>query len=247
MNIDNFYLIKCHDPVDAEDSQLISCFSTQDLSNNYLWSAQVMDYSDYLEKLVFRIARKPNRLVTHVQRILYCFHADLNEQLFAAIVDFLVILNRRGNAISQRMVIGSRSRLKPWQLRILKSYLLDPNYDANLLSGNQYSIFTKGMLGASNLIMMPKNHYESSYDPLELAYDHIEYSQLEQAKQVLEEGILNDPDRLVLHNELLMLYQSTGDVAGFKQMYSKLTQLGFPIPEKWAGLTTYFEKASSNG
>jgi hypothetical protein len=57
-----------------------------------------------LKNLVFHIARKPRQLIAHIQRIYYCYSADLSEQLFAALVDFLVILDRRGAKISRRMI-----------------------------------------------------------------------------------------------------------------------------------------------
>lgn len=54
-----------------------------------------------LEKLVFLISKRPKCLVNHVQRIHYCFQQNLNKQLFAAIVDLLVILNQQGQAIAK--------------------------------------------------------------------------------------------------------------------------------------------------
>ncbi|GAB6141981.1 hypothetical protein JCM14076_27100 [Methylosoma difficile] len=247
MNTDDFYLIKCHDSDESADNYSVPCFGLQDLETEFLWSSKMLERSDYLEKLVLRLARKPNRLVLHVQRILYCYHSDLNEQLFAALIDFLVILNRRGKAISYRMVFGSRTRLKSVQLKVFKNYLSDQNYDPSLLPGNSYTIFTRGMIGTSNLIMMSKPQRVSNYDPLDLAHDHIEYSQLDDAKRVLEQGILNDPDRLVLHQELLYLYQLTNDAAGFKRMYKHLTQQGLATPDKWSSLENHFEKAQANG
>lgn len=247
MNIDSFPLVTCHDADKIRLSEPVPCFSLQDVDNNNLWSTHVLIYENYLEKLVFRIARKPHRLVAHVQRIFYCYHANLNEQLFAAIVDFLVILNRRGLAISRRMVIGTKSRLSTVQFKMLAAYLKDQDINLNELSGNKYSIFTKGLLGVNTMVEQLSQQDESSYDPLELAYDHIEYSQLEEAKRVLEKGILNEPARPDLHHELLALYQLTGDAAGFNQMFIQLNRLGLPITAEWGELNNYFKGASIHG
>ncbi|MGZ8225358.1 MAG: hypothetical protein ACXWT3_01810 [Methylococcaceae bacterium] len=247
MSIDPFNLITCHDVNKMQTSELIPVFSLQNADTSRILSSEVLIYEGYLEKLVFLIARKPNCLIIHVQRIFYCFHANLNEQLFAAIVDFLVILNRRGQAISRRMVIGAKSRLSAGQIKVLKNYLKNHNADINSLSGNRYSIFTKGLLGANNMIQSVSKPDEPSYDPLEIAYDHIEYSQLEEAKRVLEKGILEQPTRLELHHELLALYQFTTDVAGFNQMSAQLTQSGIVVTEQWTDLNNFFNGASING
>lgn len=238
-------MITCDNENKTESPELVRFFSLRDTRR--LWNVETLAYTDFLEKLVFRIARKPNSLITHIQRIYYAFHTDANAQLFAAIVDFLVILNRRGAAISWRIVMGAKSRLNADQFKILKNYLKDEQADANTLSGNQYSILTRGMLGFSDMVQQLETKEEAAYDPLELARDYIEYSQLAEAKQVLEKAIMEPSARLDVHYELLALYQSTRDSTGFRQMLATLIQSAVAIPEEWKQLNTYFEGQNTNG
>ncbi|MDD2723064.1 MAG: hypothetical protein PHH59_03450 [Methylovulum sp.] len=238
-------LIVCKNEKKNSPVQGIGFFSLQDA--NMLWSPERLNYSDFLEKLVFRIARKPNALMPHLQRIYFCFHKNLNEQLFAAIVDFLVILNKRGLAISWRVLIGAKSILNAYQFKMIKDYLKDEHARFSLLTGNQYSIFTKGLIGVNNMISYIDKPEKLDYDPLEIARDHIEYSQLEEAKHVLENAILKQPKRFELQHELLALYQSTRDPEGFNKMLNELKQSGFDIIDEWNQLNYLFKGQNSDG
>lgn len=243
MNIDD-QLITYDDNNATESSELI-LFSLQDTGG--FWSTEALLYNDFLEKLVYQISRKPKCLTTHVQRIYYCFQKHLDEQLFAALVDLLVILNRRGQAISQRMVTGSKSRLSSSQFKALNDYLRDDYVDVNLLLGNQFSVLSKGLVGTINIIHKITTHDERNHDPLALARDYIEYSQLEEAKQVLEEAILEQPTRLDLHHELLAIYKSMRDTTGFNQMLAELIQSGVAVPDEWVQLNYYFKGQNIDG
>lgn len=245
MNI-NTHLITCSDENNTQAIQQVLFFSFNE--ENFLWSPDTVVYADFLEKLVFNVARKPKRLITHLQRIFYCFHTHMSEQLFAAIVDFLVILNKRGEAISWRVVIGAKSQLSSDQFNLLKNYLKNDESEAHLLPGNQYSIFSKGLLGVNKIVKQIDHPDElMDYDPLDLARDHIEYSQLEEAKQVLEKAVMNHPERVELQQELLAVYQSTRDSIGFNRMLAELSQSGINMTDEWVQLNDYFKGRNNNG
>lgn len=235
----NNHLITCDDDSDIMSSKEMVFFSLQDTHS--LWSTEALLCNDFLENLVFQISRKPKHLIAHVQRIYYCFQMQLDDQLFAALVDFLVVLNKQGTEISWRMLTGAKSRLSPQQFDEINGFLSHPDADINQLSGNQYSIFTKGLAGVSVLIDHANDAVEDEHDPLMLARDHIEYSQLDEAKQVLERAILEQPDRLDLHHELLTIYKSMRDSSGFYQMLTELIQSGVSVPDEWDELMSYFE------
>jgi len=198
-----------------------------------------------LKNLVFHISRKPRQLITHIQRIYYCYCANLPEQLFAALVDFLVVLDRRGTEISWRMICGTRSKLSRKQYKLLRTFMMN-EMDIALLVGNQYSIFTRGLIGTQNLVQQVSFSNERTYDPLDLARDYIEYSQLAEAKDVLEKAIINDPHNLELHQSLLELYKSTRDVSGLRKMVEILAGLNITMPDGWNELLALFVVSESN-
>jgi hypothetical protein len=241
---DNACLIIYDDDEISEHLERESFFSLQDVGV-FWFNTETQQCHEALEKLVFLITKKPKCLTNHVRRIYYCFQQHLNEQLFAAIVDFLVILNQQGQAISWRVVLGAKSQLTTEQFKELKSYLKGDT-DKNLLSGNQYSVFSKGFVGINKMIQQIEKE-EKEDDPLTIALDYIEYSQLDEAKQVLEDAILVQPERLDLRQELIDLYRLTGDSNRFYQMLAKLTRLGIGITNDWNQLNNYFEGRNNNG
>jgi len=240
----NTYLVTCDDNAVPEQSEVDGFFSLK--NTGILWgSTGTLQSNESLEKLVFLVAKKPKQLTNHVQRISYCFQKNLNKQLFAAIVDFLVVLNQQGQAISWRVVLGAKSQLTPEQFAELKGYLKG-DIDKNLLSGNQYSVFSKGFVGVNKMIQQIEKA-EKEDDPLIIALDYIEYSQLDEAKQVLEDAILVQPERLDLRQELIDLYRLTGDSNRFHQMLAKLTRLGIGMTDDWNQLNNYFKGQNNNG
>jgi hypothetical protein len=233
-----------NDDVD-ENSASKDFFSLQ--STGVFWcNTGVLQNDEALEKLVFLIAKKPKCLINHVQRIYYCFQENLGEQLYAALVDLLIILNKQGQAISWRMVLGTKSRLTAEQFQELKGYLKGNQVGTSRLSGNQYSIFSKGLVGVNKMIQQIENEVKED-DPLMIALDHIEYSQLDEAKTVLEEAILIQPDRLDLQQELFDLYKLTGDSNRFHQLLANLTRLGVGMTDDWNQLNNYFKGQNNNG
>jgi len=196
---------------------------------------------NFLKNLVFLVAKKPKRLITHIQRIYHCYQANLQEPLFAALVDLLVVLNGRGKAISRRMIIGTKSKLSDDQYKKLQTFMTE-DFDVALLSGNQYSVFTKGLVGTGNLVQQIETPDKQTYDPLVLAHDYIEYSQLDEAKDVLEKAIVNQPQRLELHQCLLEVYKSTLDTSGFTTMFNILAGLDVAMPNDWSTLQAFFNE-----
>jgi len=233
------------DEGDMDTLKDLQFFSLED--ENLLWSEERMAYTGYLEKIVYRITRKPRNLICHLKRIYYCFNASLNDELFAALIDFLVVLDRRGQAISWRMIIGSRSRLNNKQFKMLKDFLKDNNANANLLIGNQYSVFARGFLGTDDLIRQIEAQNNHDYDILEIVRDYIEYSQLEEAKDVLESAVFQDLTRIDLQEELLSLYKSTRDETRFRTKLTELLQMDVKLSGEWDKLNTFFIGLKNNG
>ncbi|MGR9115068.1 MAG: type IV pilus assembly protein FimV [Gammaproteobacteria bacterium] len=209
--------------------------------NEGLFNFVDQDPNHYLDGLVHEIKRKPARLITHIRRIYWCYGEQLTEHLFAALVDFLIVLNHRGKAISNKMVLGARSRLTPEQQKLLSDALINTNNDASLLSGNRFSVFSKGLIGKTELIEKSHDTAPSKHDPLQLAEDAVQYSQLDEAMSILENAIREQPDRLPLHHSLLELYRSTSARSRFEKLAAELAATEDVMPDEWKTLKDYFE------
>jgi hypothetical protein len=92
-----------------------------------------------------------------------------------------------------------------------------------------------------------EKQYDENYDPLAIARDHIEYSQLDEARQVLEIAVLERPTRWDFQEDLLDLYRSTRDTDSFNAMFTQLIESGITLNDKWHTLNNYFKGQNNNG
>ena len=194
-----------------------------------------------LELLIHRVSRKPRCLVAHVERICYCFEHQFNEQLFGALVDLFIILNRCGQALRRRMIMGSISSLTENQYKTLVKHLKSDSPEIDKLPISRYSIFSNGMESTTRMVDIVEDSRELAEDPLMLARASIEYSQLENATRILEQAILDQPERMELHNELILLYRATRNENEFNRFYQLLSQKIKNVPSEWNQLIDLFK------
>lgn len=185
--------------------------------------------------LALKVRTKPRDLVAHLRRIYCCYEAALSDQLYAALLDLLWVLDGRGRALSQRVIRGSGPRLAKAQLRKLEKVEGNPCS----LRGNRYSLFTTGLIG-SPLLIEVKPQSQAPQDWLTLAEDFIQYSQLDQAMTTLEEGLQQTPERQDLQQTLLELYRSTANGSRFRICHDQLRQTGVPLLPGWQDLAATF-------
>ncbi|NOQ17125.1 MAG: hypothetical protein GQ581_08705 [Methyloprofundus sp.] len=192
-----------------------------------------------LKLLVFAIRKNPKDLMAHMQRIMICYEHKEEAQLYAAVADFFVVLKDAGLAIKQRMIMGVRGKLSA----DARQSLLDGINDNRLVVGNTYCVLTSGIASYSEMVFTPvESKVDLVHDPLQIARDYIEYSQLEQAQKVLEDAVLSDPERVEIHNDLLELYRLTNNNDGFNEIYTALSDVHHPMKAQWNDLKTYFDK-----
>ena len=232
-------MIICNDSDDINESPVIRLFSNKEAAGFYEWCDWSAEKG--LERLVFQVSSKPKCLTAHVERIYYCFHSYFDEQLFAALVDLLFVLNRYGQALSLRMINGSRARLTENQFQILVNYLKNKSSGIDPLPSSRYSVFTKGLQSTTTLVQLTEGLGENEHDPLTLARDYIEFSQLENSINILEQAILAQPERMELHYELLSIYRSIRNETEFNRIYEELSRKKISLPAEWNQLNDFIK------
>lgn len=201
----------------------------------------------YLAELVLEIQQHPKNLTAHIERIVICYRENLIEPLYAALLDFLIVLNQRGSAISRRMVGGALSKLTDRQRALLLAAINKEINDVSLIEGNSFSIFCRGLSGTLAMIeKLSKKEFTDS-DSLKLAQDAVEYSQLDEAMLILENAIYEQPHKVELHEFLLELYKSTLNRARFEATFARLLAMesvlvGYSLQQSWSQLEVYFDQ-----
>jgi len=223
--------------VDSDDS-----FIVQEM----LWLTDDNQSNDCLyQQIVNKVLRKPKKLMFHLQRIYYTYSLGMDEQLYAALVDLLWILNGKGSALSHRMVKATQSRLTDIQVKTLDEYI--KTSDINLLVANKFSVCTMGVISSLDLVVRKINdELQEEYDPLIIAKDYIEYSQLDFALQTLETAVLETPNRQDLQTELLGLLKKTKDAKAFERIKNDLlAKTNWEESLEWLEMTEYFARMSN--
>jgi hypothetical protein len=229
-------LIICEDDDKSVETVVELDFTTEQVDRFGFNSAQT------LESIIFQILKKPTALVAHLQRIYFCYRHNLTENLFAALVDLLIILEGRGHFLGCRMVKGAKPRLHPDQYKILMKALEAFGDEVRLLTGNMYSVFSKGLIGTHVLVIRENIKVQQEHDPLDIAHDFIAYSQLDDAMELLENAILVDLERQALHDDLLELYKVTQSFERFMKMYDMLAGQVKNVPAGWNELKGFFNE-----
>lgn len=208
----------------------LSFYLDEDDKNSVDWP---FSHKKSLEYLTGQIARQPRNLYSHIQRIYFCYRNSLGEQLYAAVLD-LFLCNRGdgGFKLRQRMLSGVKSKLSKDQVRLFNKSLELGGKSALSLPVNRFSIFGTGVTGARILVKQILRS-DGEADPLMIALDFIEYSQLDEARDVLETAILKQADREDITAELFQLYKSTRDLANFQKTYRQICKIETPLRSYW--------------
>ena len=193
-----------------------------------------------LSRLCFSVIREPQNLLAHWQRIFFCYQHVGPEPLYAALLDLLIVLNHKGQAFSQRLIQGSRSKLDSSQLLFLKQAGVEPLS----VPGNRYSLFSQDIIGKRELVVM-NQLMQAEHDYLALAEDFIEYSQIEEAMSVLESGLSLHPERQDLQAALLEIYRSAQHRQRFTMQYDMIKSTGAPLIDTWQVLADSFSGKAS--
>ncbi len=175
--------------------------------------------------LCSEVSRNPSNIKNHIQRIWFQYDQGDHGLLFAALLDLWIALDGSGRALFKRLLLGARGGLQSIQFEQLASLYTAKELSKNRLPDLPGSVLGKGVNGCLDLVKTVEGRNgENSIDrdPLEEAHECLEYSQIEQAQQILEKGLLDSPSREALHNDLLAIYKSTRDLASLKRMRGKL-------------------------
>ncbi len=231
-------MIACNGPEVKSTPEIKRFFTDKKAAGFYEWHDWIAEKG--LERLVFSVSRNPKNLQAHLERIYFCYQEQLNDQLFGALVDLLIVLNKTGEALANRMVSGCQARLTGNQLNALINLIDNKETRTECLFYSCYSIFSKGLQSTSVLLRLVQDSIRTEQDPLDLARDFVEFSQIDNAVNVLEKAILTNHGRMELHNELLSLYRLTRNQAGFQRFYEELSHSDLTLPVEWKQLNDYF-------
>ncbi len=223
------------EPLAIQDAEVDLAFLSEEFSS--LNPCVRVSAGMIADHLAHAVAATPADLLRHTQRIFFYYNRQDSDGLYSALYDLFVTLNNKGSRLRRRLLEGSRDRLLREQFAALSGWLNHgepPSREDLPLPGQ--SILNRGITGVKELVEV--THFEKSTqrDALLEARERIEYFQIDEARELLEAAILEQPEREELHTELIHLYQATRDINGLRAMREKLSQLLPELPECWLTL-----------
>jgi hypothetical protein len=190
--------------------------------------------SDLGAFLAHQVARTPNDLQPHVQRI-YLHVTQTNAvEGYGALVDLFIVLGPRGGPLRRRVLKTARPLLEPRQYEALVHKLEGGLHAADAIPSAPASMLSKGIRGAHQLVERVTTRAAGMQDPLDEARSCLEYGQVEQARELLEDALLSEPWRLDLHGDLLEIYRAMRDGERLAAMWTLLDAAQNPAAEAWA-------------
>lgn len=186
----------------------------------------------FSDALAQAVSAAPSDLARHTRRIFHAYEQIDGESLYGALLDLFLILGARGRPLRARLLNGTQARLAPDQLQALRLWL---HNDAPMaaMPGSPASRLSDGVEGDTHLLTERHAVPAKARDALLEAWEYIEYSQLDQARDLLERAVLQEPDREDLHIELLALFRATGDHAGRLALRERLGTVLDELPACW--------------
>lgn len=199
--------------------------------------------SSTLQYLTYRVVRNPSDLLSHMRRILLQDQMGDPEDFYAALSDLFIALGSNGESLRSRLLKQYRSRLSDARYRTLLQFL-KRGATSERSPYSCASVLAKGITGTCSLIRpvidtVSEDHFR---DPLKDARDFLEYSQIDEARQVLERAVLENPERIDFQTELLQLYRAGRDVENFKKVYHELISSGNSLSDDWSAVSEFLSE-----
>lgn len=195
----------------------------------------VEDQGEAKRFLSYQLARTPDNLRQHAQRIFLLITNGEREPLFGALVDLFIALGDKGQDLRKRLLDLSKPLLSAENHEFLRRHQkagLEARHARTDLKG---SVLSAGFCGSMPLVSHERDQ-AGFEDPLQEALSLLEFGQLNEARQVLEQARLSNPADRRVEEELIGLYRHARDRANYEALTQELRRRGVTPSEGWRAL-----------
>ena len=187
-----------------------------------------------IENLSHRIARDPLDLRLHVQRMTLYLRMQNSEGVYGALIDLFIAIGENGLSIRQRMLTQAKPFLSNQRLLFFNSIMQRGLRNSDPVPHAQTAVLCKGYIGKKQFIVQTAHaSCRTGIDPRQEAIDCLIYGQVDEARKILEQAVLQEPWREDLQNDLLEIYWATRDLKACQAMYERLADEFIPEHHAW--------------
>lgn len=188
------------------------------------------------EHLSHRVSRTPHDLRVHLHRIIASHYSDQLELLYGALLDLFIILDKKGFLLRQRLFNKFAAPLPDYQSSVLKQALMLGAAKLESLPHCDSSRFSKGLVGSVQLVIKTNEPSQHQFSVLDEARDLIDSGMIDNARMILEQAIIQQPDDEHVSRELLEIYKCTKNTNAFAAIYAQLSGQSVALADEWGVL-----------
>ncbi len=201
-----------------------------------------------VEQLSHRVSRTPHDLKVHLHRIIASHYSRQPESLYGALLDLFIVLDKKGFLLRQRLFNKFSVSLQEFQLTALKQTLVLGAAKLESLPHSRCSRFSKGVVGSTHLVIKTGEPSQHQFSVLDEARDLIDSGLIEDARMILEQALIQQPDDEHVSRELLELYKCTKNTYAFVAIYAQLNDHSLALASEWDVLAeTLLENVGADG
>lgn len=179
-----------------------------------------------------QVARDALDVEAHVRRVLLACQPPLTERAFGALVDLFLALGDRGRGLRRQLLDQAEPWLDPQDAHLLRVHLDSGLPRGTRLPAQDWSLFDSAVLGASAMVELQRREVARE-TPFQQAMSLLEYGDLEGARGMLEEALLDAPQDDEVLRELLAIYRHSRDDTGKAEMADRLVARHGAVPAGW--------------
>lgn len=198
-------------------------------------AAKVLDF------LAHRVSNNPKDLLAHVQRVVAHSHAGTPESLYGALLDLFIALDSKGYELRKRLLMKCAPFFNREQRQALTRGLESGVKATDRLPLTPTSLLKYPWSGNTRLVERVDGHaVVVNFDALDEARDLIDSGFLDEARMLLEELLLTQPECEETNKELLDLYRYTRNKKAFFAARQRLEGLPLALADIWEELANKF-------
>lgn len=191
-------------------------------------------------KLAHKITRFPDDLRSHTQRIFIFIEQDKRLAVYSSLIDLFLILEEKGAALRTRMLFSAKHILSDQQFEFLQqSLLLGLRGDVTLTTSNQ-SLLSQGRKNTRPFVQKNTVNKPQAINVIGQARSYLEYGQIDEARVMLQDAILESPEELEYHQDLLEIFRKIADRDLFISFYEQLLKPDSTLPIMWEQMAEEF-------
>lgn len=185
--------------------------------------------------LSFQLARSPDNLRQHAQRIFLLIANQDREPLFGALVDLFIALGEKGEDFRKRLLNMAAPLLSEEDYQFLSQHQKDGLAARDSVAHLKGSVLSKGICGTVELVNREKSA-AGFVDSLQEALSLLEFGQVDEARRVLEQAYLSNPSAGKIEDELAEIYRHTKDRVSYDALTEALRRRGTTLTDGWQSL-----------